>query len=214
MSNELIESGSGTTEERILDAAMQVFAEVGFDGARVDEIARRANANKAAIYYHIGDKEAVYTVVLQRVFSGFVQRVIETVQQAQTPEEQLRLYIRTIANNLRQHPYLPTIMMREFASGAKHLPGAIVAEMTKMIGLLASILHDGEAQGIFVHVTPLLIHILLVGGHIFSNSIDLIMLKHQQVIPPQLLAAHQHFPDTFPQEIEETILRAVKKTSA
>ncbi len=214
MSNELLESGSGTTEERILDAAMQVFAEVGFDGARVDEIARRANANKAAIYYHIGDKEAVYTVVLQRVFTGFVRHVIETVEAERSPEERLRAYIRTIAKNIRQHPYLPTIMMREFASGAKHLPGAIVAEMTKMIGLLAKILHDGEAQGVFVHITPLLVHILLVGGHIFSNSIDMIMLKHQQVIPPQLLAAHQHFPDTFPQEIEETILRAVKKISA
>lgn len=214
MAHELVESESHPTEERILDAAMQVFAEVGFDGARVDEIARRANANKAAIYYHIGDKEAVYTVVLQRVFSGFVQHVIETVQQAQTPEDQLRLYIRTIANNIRKHPHLPTIMMREFASGAKHLPGAIVEEMTKMIGLLSTILHNGEQQGVFVHVTPLLIHILLVGGHVFSNSIDLIMLKHQQVIPPQLLAAHQHFPETFPREIEETILRAVKKTSA
>lgn len=214
MSNEPIEPVAGTTEERILDAAMQVFAEVGFDGARVDEIARRANANKAAIYYHIGDKEAVYTVVLQRVFSGFVRHVIETVQQAQTPEEQLRAYIRTISNNIRKHPYLPTIMMREFAAGAKHLPGAIVAEMTKMIGLLASILRDGEEQGMFVHVTPLLIHLLLVGGHVFSSSMEMLLVKHQQVIPPQLLAAHQHFPDTFPQEIEETILRAVKKPCA
>lgn len=213
MSNEPIESVVGTTEERILDAAMQLFAEVGFDGARVDEIARRANANKAAIYYHIGDKEAVYTVVLQRVFSGFVRHVIETVQQAQTPEEQLRAYIRTISNNIRKHPYLPTIMMREFASGAKHLPGAIVAEMAKMIGLLASILRDGEEQGIFVHVTPLLIHLLLVGGHVFSSSTERLLVKHQQMIPPQLLAAHQHFPETFPQEIEETILRAVKKTA-
>ena len=73
---------------------------------------------------------------------------------------------------------------------------------------------DGEEQGVFVPVTPLLVHILLVGGHIFSNSIDMILLKHQQVIPPQLFAAHQHFPDTFPQEIEATILRAVKKASA
>jgi len=214
MSNEPIESVAITTEERILEAAMQVFAEVGFDGARVDEIARRANANKAAIYYHIGDKEAVYTVVLQRVFSSFVRHVIETVQQAQTPEEQLRVYIRTIANNIRKHPHLPTIMMREFASGAKHLPGAIVAEMTKMIGLLSTVLRNGEQEGVFAHVTPLLIHILLVGGHIFSNSIEMVMSQHQQIIPPQLLAAHQHFPETFPQEIEETILRAVKKAPA
>ena len=48
----------GETVTRILAAAKEVFAEVGFAGARVDEIARRADVNKASLYYHIGDKKA------------------------------------------------------------------------------------------------------------------------------------------------------------
>lgn len=45
--------------ERILKAASQLFAERGFDGARVDEIARRASVNKALIYYYFESKEKI-----------------------------------------------------------------------------------------------------------------------------------------------------------
>ena len=40
------------SKERILAASEQIFAEVGFDGARVDDIALKAGVNKALIYYY------------------------------------------------------------------------------------------------------------------------------------------------------------------
>lgn len=46
-------------KERILKAASQLFAERGFDGASVDEIARRAAVNKALIYYYFESKGAI-----------------------------------------------------------------------------------------------------------------------------------------------------------
>jgi AcrR family transcriptional regulator len=49
---------------QILDAAMEVFAEAGYEGARVDEIARRAGINKAMVYYRIGDKKTLYQEVI------------------------------------------------------------------------------------------------------------------------------------------------------
>jgi len=55
------------TTARILDAATDIFAEAGFNGALMDEIARRAGVNKAMIYYHIGAKEALYAEVLHGV---------------------------------------------------------------------------------------------------------------------------------------------------
>jgi AcrR family transcriptional regulator len=44
---------------KILKAAEEIFAEQGFDGARVDEIARRAGVNKALIYYYFESKERI-----------------------------------------------------------------------------------------------------------------------------------------------------------
>ena len=201
----------GTTEERILDAAMRIFAELGYEGARVDEIAKQAQANKAAIYYHIGGKEEVYAKILERTFTTFAQRVSESVQEAATPEEQLRAYIRGMAQNIREQPHMPTIMMREMAAGAQHLPEAMLKELSKLIGLLTNILRDGEEQGVFVPVTPLLIHLMLVGGHLLSKTVGAVLLRHSAAIPAHLLTAYQHFPETAAGEIEEVILRAVKR---
>lgn len=47
------------SKEKILAAAEQIFAEVGFDGARVDDIALKAGVNKALIYYYFASKDAI-----------------------------------------------------------------------------------------------------------------------------------------------------------
>jgi AcrR family transcriptional regulator len=58
-----------TGEERrqqLLDVARSLFAEKGFDGASVEEIAHRANVSKPVVYEHFGGKEGVYAVVVDR----------------------------------------------------------------------------------------------------------------------------------------------------
>jgi AcrR family transcriptional regulator len=45
------------SKQRILDTALDVFYEVGFEGARVDDIAKKAQVNKALIYYYFNSKE-------------------------------------------------------------------------------------------------------------------------------------------------------------
>ena len=54
-----------STKDRLLKAAFEEFSKRGFAGARVDEIASRAGANKALIYQYYGDKEALFKHVLE-----------------------------------------------------------------------------------------------------------------------------------------------------
>jgi AcrR family transcriptional regulator len=54
-----------TTKDRLLKAAFEEFSRRGFAGARVDEIATKAGANKALIYQYYGDKEALFKQVLE-----------------------------------------------------------------------------------------------------------------------------------------------------
>jgi TetR/AcrR family transcriptional regulator, regulator of cefoperazone and chloramphenicol sensitivity len=56
------------TRQRLLEAAGEVFAARGFRAATVREICQRAKANLAAVNYHFGDKERLYTAVLQYTF--------------------------------------------------------------------------------------------------------------------------------------------------
>lgn len=57
------------SKQDILNAAEIEFSEKGFYGARVDEIAERANINKRMIYAYFGDKESLYKQVLFQVYA-------------------------------------------------------------------------------------------------------------------------------------------------
>jgi AcrR family transcriptional regulator len=67
-----------TGEERrqqLLDVARSLFAEKGFDGASVEEIAHRANVSKPVVYEHFGGKEGVYAVVVDREMQYLLSRM-------------------------------------------------------------------------------------------------------------------------------------------
>lgn len=52
--------------QQLLDVARSLFAEKGFDGASIEEIAHRANVSKPVVYEHFGGKEGIYAVVVDR----------------------------------------------------------------------------------------------------------------------------------------------------
>lgn len=62
-----IDDNELTARRRILDAAAREFASAGFDGARVDEIARKAGVNKALIYYYFKSKEELLAVLFEEI---------------------------------------------------------------------------------------------------------------------------------------------------
>ncbi|MGV9664236.1 TetR/AcrR family transcriptional regulator [Nocardia niigatensis] len=57
-------SGPGETRERIVHAALELFAEQGFHGTGVAEIGERADVQRGALYYHIGSKEELLWQIL------------------------------------------------------------------------------------------------------------------------------------------------------
>lgn len=69
----MVDKGAKNSKQIILDAATQVIAEKGFDGSRVDEIARRAGVNKALIYYYFESKDKI----LEELMMGLVEEMVE-----------------------------------------------------------------------------------------------------------------------------------------
>jgi AcrR family transcriptional regulator len=141
------------TIDRILQAATKEFAEAGFAGARVDEIAKSAGVNKATLYYHIGDKKALYAQVVHHLFGNAVKQFSRNITAAQSPEDNLKAFIQTIAGMVDLHPELAAIMLREQASGGKHFPEMVAQDLAQIIGILTEILDDGVRSGITVYCT-------------------------------------------------------------
>jgi AcrR family transcriptional regulator len=63
------------TQERLLTAATEEFAQFGLAGARIDRIAQRAGTNKRMIYVYFGDKDGLYDAVIQRGIAQLAEAV-------------------------------------------------------------------------------------------------------------------------------------------
>ena len=191
------------TTDKILSAARDVFCAVGFAGARVDEIARQAGVNKAALYYHFGDKQALYAAVLHSVVGEVALRNTSNLASDLKPEDKLRTYIRILIKAFDESPQLPRIMMRELAGGGQNLPQIFIQDFLKVIGTIASIIDEGVRAGCFVPVTPLLLHSMTIGA----------LAVHKVAAPVFFAHAEQSGPlsPDAAREIEDVIMRAILK---
>lgn len=161
-----------TAVDRILDAAATVFADQGFGGARVDEIAHRAGVNKAMLYYRVGDKEALYTAVLTRNFATARRNLEAALATADSATERLTAIIGAIVRTARAIPNHPQIMLREVASGGAGLSPVVIAAMAELLGLVRGVLEEGVREGVFRPIDPLLTHLLVLGTVVFMTATE------------------------------------------
>ncbi len=71
------------TYRRILDAAIQVFAEKGYHNARMDDIVEAAESSKGSVYFHFSSKEQIFLAILD-LFARRLERGIQEAIQAQS----------------------------------------------------------------------------------------------------------------------------------
>ena len=148
-------------------AATLVFAEKGFDGARVEEIARRARANKAMISYHFGGKAGRYRAMLTDTFATAMERLEPLRDGSRPADERLREFIARFADVVAGRPGLPAMLLREALSGGRHLDRDTIPHFLAVFSLVREVLERGVEEGTFRPVDPLLTHLALIGGLVF-----------------------------------------------
>jgi TetR/AcrR family transcriptional regulator len=153
----------GETIERILAAALDVFSESGLEGARIDEIAKRAGINKAMLYYHIGGKEALYSEVIHQIVHHAAESIAKNIMESATPEEKLKTYIRNIAGIVEENPKIPKLILRELISGGKNYTESAIQDIIRILKIVSGILQEGSEKGVFIETIPVIIHMMTLG---------------------------------------------------
>jgi AcrR family transcriptional regulator len=162
---------AAATRQRILDAALAEFAAKGLAGARVDEIASRAGANKRMLYAHFGSKEELWLTTLEHAYAAkrAEERALEV--DALPPVAAME---RLVAFNLRYtaaHPEFVALLNQENIHHAAYLrrSAEVPAMYSPLLEALRGVQARGEAAGDFRRgVDPLQLYISIVAlGHFY-----------------------------------------------
>lgn len=159
-------------------AAAEEFASGGLFGARVDQIARRAETNERMLYYYFGSKEQLFTAVLEHAFSALTEaeRVLDLDGVA--PVEAVTRLAHFVWDYYRDHPELLRLINNENLHEARYLHKStrIRELMSPIVAKLGNVLMRGQKAGLFrADVDPLRFYVTLsgLGYYIVSNRFTL-----------------------------------------
>lgn len=159
------------TRAELLTVATEVFAESGYSGARVDEIAERTRTTKRMIYYYFGSKEQLYLAVLEDAYRG----IREAEQKLRVDHDNPVVAIRRLAEVTFDHHIAHDAFIRLVSIENIHR-GQFITRLGSLrdlsapaTSLLDEILRDGRATGAFrADVDALDVHLVISSYCVFQ----------------------------------------------
>lgn len=153
--------------DSITDVALRVFAERGFDGASMDDVARAAGITKAAIYHHVSGKEALLERGLQRALEALFAVLNEPAAQFGRPIERLRYIVRRVTE--LAVAVLPELTVLVRVRGNSATERQALERRRAFDAAVAGIVREAQAAGEFNAEVDAALVVRLIFG--MSNSI-------------------------------------------
>ncbi|MBA3593598.1 MAG: TetR family transcriptional regulator [Pseudomonadota bacterium] len=178
------------SQQAILLAARDEFAQHGLGGARVDRIAERADLNKRLIYYYFKSKDDLFLAVLEQAYADI--RAAETKLQLRNmaPTLAIRRLTEFTWEYYIDHPEFLTLLNSENLHLGRHLAmSSRVQEMNSpLVQTLAEILERGRADGLFRGgIDPVQLYVSIAGMSYFylSNNHTLSAIFGRDLMTPK-----------------------------
>ncbi len=118
------------TEEKIFEAATEVFEEKGLAGTRMQNIADKAGINKALLHYYFRSKDHLFEAVFTKLASKIFSRFTPIFDDKMSIEEKIRFFYREHIEFLKKNPRLPGFILNEI----NHNP-AIIKKLISYIDI-------------------------------------------------------------------------------
>jgi AcrR family transcriptional regulator len=155
----------GATRAALLGAGAALFAERGFDGVPIEDLAERAGGYKALISYHFGGKRGLYSAVLASAFAEMAARLRTVMAEPGDARRSLHRILETFASLREERPDFPVLFIREVLSTG--IDPAVAPHLVEIVGVTRRLAERGVKQGVFRKQDPMLMHMALVGSIAF-----------------------------------------------
>lgn len=134
---------------RILESAAKVFAREGFYNAKIKDVAQEAGVAHGTVYLYFSSKEDLLISLFRENLSELIQYVQSEIQKEKNAEDKLRRMMSLQIELIETNPELTALMLVEFPQTGKFLSSDSINELAAYIDMIANILKEGMAEGIF-----------------------------------------------------------------
>ena len=135
--------------ERILDAAVAVFAEKGFFSSRVSDIADRAGVADGTVYLYFKNKEEILMTAINTAFDAFMIHARTELDKIADPAERLRRLAFLHLDALGSNRNLAVVFQMELRQSTRFLSEFSHHHMIEYLTLARTAISDGQANGRF-----------------------------------------------------------------
>lgn len=101
------------TEEKIFEAATDVFVDKGMDGARMQDIASHAGINKALLHYYYRTKDQLFNAVFEMLAGRVLKKFAPVFDENLSLEAKIRFFFKEHITFLQENPKLPGFILNE-----------------------------------------------------------------------------------------------------
>jgi AcrR family transcriptional regulator len=166
---------------KIIAAAEELFAERGFAGTSIRDIAQKADITGAMLHYYFGNKENLYQTILETAVAGVRSLISETAASKQPTREQLAQFIEADAAYILGHANLTRIVFREMLAGGQQITKIFQKYRVNNYAMLRGIMDEGvrrnELRPLDVALAPISLMGMLMIFQAFRPVISIALNK-------------------------------------
>lgn len=140
-------------EQRILDAALDVFSLHGFRGSTIDQIAEAAGMSKPNLLYYFRTKEAIHGELISRLMEKWLDPLRE-MEEDGDPVKEIRKYIHRKLEMARDFPRESRLFANEILQGAPHIGDALKGPLKVLVDEKAKIIQKWMDEGKLAKCDP------------------------------------------------------------
>jgi TetR/AcrR family transcriptional regulator len=195
-----------STEQRIFEAAHEVFTLKGMAGAKMQEIADRAGINKALLHYYYRSKEKLFEAVVKAVIRKVMPKFLQTLESELPLLEKLEHFVDTYIDVIRQNPFVPLFVISEMNKHPDRFFDEIVPKDLPRLDFFYKQVEEAVATGLIRPVAPR--HLVI---NAFSLCVFPIIARPMARIILGISAEEMnHFLDERKKEVKSFLLHAIR----
>ncbi len=144
------EQNGNAVRDRLLDAALRLFARKGFESASVRELAEAADVTRPTLYYHFGSKEGLYLELVERLCATVEDSILHSMVPLGTIRVRLRSFVMNILDSIIEDASKQRFFFTIVLDPRRNILSSFHERMRNFIAaILGLLLEEGVEKGEF-----------------------------------------------------------------